>query len=246
MLDTNMTSDSKSGAQVIPETTYTPSPASPSESGTWVDTDSIYTPTHTTDSEVPPRAYASSSPPPALPPRRRPFSVLSTTTSTSTSTSTIAASGTARAPEAPHAYMIRDLATGKALALRDGRLTLTHEAGESGGCGWCWRCTERDDDGGWLGFRESVSGRYLGRDGAGGMCARATRHRAWEALLLRPLRDGGYHILTCDWWKLRRVALAPDGEALVESRDKREAVRWEFIEVQQMGEGMGMGKECFS
>ncbi|KAI1639387.1 hypothetical protein F4809DRAFT_139896 [Biscogniauxia mediterranea] len=242
MLGTSMTSDSKSGAQVIPETTYTPSPASPSESGTWVDTDSVYTPTHTTDSEVSPRAYASSSPPPALPPRR-PFSVLSTaSTRTSTSTSTIAASGTACAPEAPHAYMIRDLATGKALALRDGRLTLTHEAGEAGG--WRWRCTERDDDG-WLGFRESVSGCYLGRDGAGGMCARATKHRAWEALLLRPLRDGGYHILTCDWWRLRRVALAPDGAALVESRDRGEALRWEFIEV-QMGEGEEMGKGCFS
>ncbi|KAI0602259.1 hypothetical protein F4775DRAFT_588487 [Biscogniauxia sp. FL1348] len=220
-----MTSESKSGAQVIPETAYTPSTAPPSESGTWVgDADSIYTPTHTTtDSEVP-RAYASS-PPPALPPRR-PISVTPSSSSTMAPTSAsamAAASGTASAPEAPRTYMIRDADTGRALALRDGALTLApaHEAGETGG--WRWRCAETDD--GWLGFYETVSGRYLGRDGRGGLCARAARQRAWEALLLRPLRRGGYHILTCDWWKLRRVAASAQGGALFETKDPAEGVR---------------------
>ncbi|RYP10127.1 hypothetical protein DL764_000837 [Monosporascus ibericus] len=134
--------------------------------------------------------------------------------------------GIGTVPDAGRTYMIRDLDSGKAITLVGGRLSLERDAGTKGG--WRWDCVERDD--GWLGFREAVSGKYLGRDGRGGFRAEAHQFDSWESLVLRPLREGGYHILAIHWWTLRRMGIANGGN-LVECASKGGAARWEFVEV---------------
>ncbi|KAI1183067.1 hypothetical protein F5B17DRAFT_417607 [Nemania serpens] len=132
---------------------------------------------------------------------------------------------------APHkAYMIRNRDTGGAITMEEGLLTLKPPAGTRGG--WHWHCVERA--GGWLGFREAVLGKYLGRDDKGGFQAKFKHFIEWESFCLRPLEEGGYHMLVlrvvdnspC----LRRVGVS-DGGKLVEVKDAAEAARWDFVQV---------------
>ncbi|KAI1499765.1 hypothetical protein F5X99DRAFT_388546 [Biscogniauxia marginata] len=134
--------------------------------------------------------------------------------------------GVGSAPEPPGVYMIRDMDSGRALVLEDSRLTLQRDVGTNGG--WRWHCVEKHD--GWLGFREAVSGNYLGRDGRGGFYAKASKFDSWEAFVLRPQKAGGYHLMGIDWWTLKRMGVGGN-DGLVEVQTPREAVRWEFIEV---------------
>ena len=62
-------------------------------------------------------------------------------------------------------YMIRNRATDCILAREHGHLALK-EAADLATCGWRWACVEHHE--GWLGFRETSSGVYLGRDNQGG------------------------------------------------------------------------------
>ncbi|RYP46424.1 hypothetical protein DL769_011397 [Monosporascus sp. CRB-8-3] len=129
-------------------------------------------------------------------------------------------------PEAGGTYMIRDLDSGRAITLVAGRVSLERDASRNGG--WRWHCVEKDD--GWLGFRETVSGKYLGRDGSGGFRVKADRFDFWESLVLRPIKEGGYHIMAMHWWTFRRMGIAKEGN-LVECASRDGAARWEFIEV---------------
>lgn len=99
--------------------------------------------------------------------------------------------------------MIRDIDSGRALTLKAGRLTLKREAGTNGG--WRWECVEDAD--GWLGFREVVSYRYLGRDNKGGFYAEAAKFHAWERFCLRPLKAGGYYLMAVRWQTCRRMGI---------------------------------------
>ncbi|KAI1761313.1 hypothetical protein GGR53DRAFT_506130 [Hypoxylon sp. FL1150] len=134
--------------------------------------------------------------------------------------------GVGTAPEAGGTYMIRDLDSGQALTLEGGRLTLKQDAGTNGG--WRWECVEKHD--GWLGFREAVSHRYLGRDNKGGFYANASKFAPWETFVLRPLKNGGYNLMAIHWWTFRRIGISSSGK-FIEVGTESKAVRWEFIEV---------------
>ncbi|KAI0376048.1 hypothetical protein F5Y04DRAFT_226064 [Hypomontagnella monticulosa] len=135
--------------------------------------------------------------------------------------------GIGTAPEAKGTYMIRHIDSGRALTLEGGRLTLKQDAGTNGG--WRWECVENDD--GWLGFREAVSHRYLGRNNKGGFYAEASKFDRWENFCLRPVKSGGYHLMGISWWTFRRMGIVRDSEKLIEVSNASEAARWEFIEV---------------
>ncbi|KAF2964421.1 hypothetical protein GQX73_g9142 [Xylaria multiplex] len=146
--------------------------------------------------------------------------------------------GVGSVPEAEGIYMIRDLDSGRAITLDDGRLTLKSELGTRGG--WQWRCKERPD--GWIGFRDVIHGKYLGRDNKGGFYVRADKMDSWEWFVLRPREAGGYNLLVKNWSRLVAMAIADDeispnivkGETLptlVEAGTAEEAARWEFIKV---------------
>ncbi|KAI0534899.1 hypothetical protein GGR58DRAFT_504857 [Xylaria digitata] len=125
-------------------------------------------------------------------------------------------------------YMIRDLDSGRVITLEGGLLTLKLVGGTSGG--WHWHCVERD--GGWLGFQEAVSGNYLGRNGKGGFHAKFQHFLSWESFCLRPLEEGGYHLLTAiNQSTFRRMGTVGDGGKLIEVTTAVEGTRWEFVKV---------------
>ncbi|KAF3067034.1 hypothetical protein GL218_08811 [Daldinia childiae] len=176
-----------------------------SETSSLSGTTGVYTPTHTTSP-----ADLASIPLPA------PFST---------------DGGIGSAPEAGGTYMIRHLDTGKALSLSGGELVLQADTGIDGG--WRWHCSESHD--GWLSFRETVSGVYLGRDGWGGFQAKARNPDGWEKLLIRPREAGGCNIFAMDWWKLMAMSTRGTDGKLFETNTVTEASRWEFVRVSEFG-----------
>ncbi|GAP89900.1 putative actin cross-linking [Rosellinia necatrix] len=150
-------------------------------------------------------------------------------------------------PERGGVYVVREIDTGRVLALVDGRLTLISDAagaGAGGGRGgWEWHYEETDA--GWAGLRNAVSGTYLGHDNKGGYVARAARMRDWEAFVVRPRRQGGYSLAVKHWDRFKPMgvaaAAAADADAgsdsdkaaprLVDAPGFEAATRWEFVEV---------------
>ncbi|KAI1346808.1 hypothetical protein F5Y01DRAFT_296960 [Xylaria sp. FL0043] len=183
-------------------------PSEPASSTTFSDKNAADTPTHSTKFES---------------------TIHERTTSSSSMSFTI--NGMCEVPEHGCVYMIRDVDSEKAITLVEGRLTLTLATGNTRG-GWQWICEELDH--GWIGFREVVSGRLLGRDNKGGFYVQATRLRDWESFVLRPREVGGYNLQVRYGDRLRAMAIADDGEAakLVEISTAKEAARWEFVRVE--------------
>jgi hypothetical protein len=126
--------------------------------------------------------------------------------------------------------MIREVESGKAITLVNGRLTLVRDAGTRGG--WQWHCEEQDD--GWLGFRDAVSGKYLGHDNRDGFRVQASKHLSWESFILRPREAGGYNLLVKDGNRLRAMAVTDADKMsprLLLASNAKEGARWEFVEV---------------
>jgi hypothetical protein len=129
-------------------------------------------------------------------------------------------------------YVIRHRTSDKVLAREYGCLVLK-EAGELATCGWYWACFEHSE--GWLGFRETISGFYLGRYNKGGFGATASKHNGWEFFDARKHPDGGYQLLSIHWKCRMRMAADMETQRVVEiagSGDEcDEATLWNFVEV---------------
>ncbi|KAI1426494.1 hypothetical protein F5Y12DRAFT_742403 [Xylaria sp. FL1777] len=139
--------------------------------------------------------------------------------------------GISEVPEPGGLYMIRDLDSGKAITLVEGHVTLVLDAGTRGG--WQWKCEELRE--GWIGFRNVVSGKYLGRDNKGRFVALFDKFHGWESFVLRPREAGGYNLLGKDGYVLRAMAII-DAEStsptLAETRAAKNGARWEFVKVE--------------
>ncbi|KAI1428977.1 hypothetical protein F5Y12DRAFT_586205 [Xylaria sp. FL1777] len=137
--------------------------------------------------------------------------------------------GVTSVPEREKTYMIRDMKSGGAVTLVDGRVTLELDAGTKGG--WHWRCEEHPS--GWIGFRNAVSASYLGRDNKGGFIAKAEYLKDWEMFVLRPRDPRGYNLLVKYGHTLKPMGISNDETKpkLVEVPTFDEAARWEFVEV---------------
>ncbi|KAI1826359.1 hypothetical protein F4861DRAFT_546287 [Xylaria intraflava] len=132
-------------------------------------------------------------------------------------------------PEPGGTYMIRHMDSGKALRLINGSLTLSLIKDTGGG--WHWHCEELPN--GWIGFREAVSGKYLGHDNNGGYRATAGKMGRWESFVLRPRDRGGINLWVSHWYGLKAVAIAEPEKSgrLVDAAGSAEAARWVFIRV---------------
>ncbi|KAI1735111.1 hypothetical protein F4680DRAFT_453202 [Xylaria scruposa] len=133
-------------------------------------------------------------------------------------------------PEPGNTYKIVEVDSERTIALVRGRLTLVSDAGTRGG--WQWDCEEHPD--GWIGFRDAVSGRYLGHDNKGGYIAQAGKLDAWESFVLRPRAAGGYNLYMKFGHKLKLMGVSEnDGPTpkLVDAKSFEEAARWEFYKV---------------
>jgi hypothetical protein len=131
-------------------------------------------------------------------------------------------------PEPGYKYMIRDTATKKVITLVDGCLTLVRDPGP--GVGSHWHCEEQN--GGWVGFREGASGKYLGQNNSGGFAVTATKMQSWEWFVLRPRAAGGYNLYVKGWSELKAMGISNAQSfrpELVIAANAKAAARWEFI-----------------
>ncbi|KAI1192817.1 hypothetical protein F5X97DRAFT_316199 [Nemania serpens] len=139
----------------------------------------------------------------------------------------------ASAPPSPgRTYMIRHLASDKAISLKGGRLSLEIYDARAG---HYWKCVELH---GWLKFSEVVSGNYLARDNNGGFHAGAGYYpsagfpQLTGAFVVVPgHEDGGYYLRSPDSSVLGWVGITDDGKSLVYVASAAKAALWDFLEV---------------
>lgn len=129
-------------------------------------------------------------------------------------------------------FIIRSASSGKVLTLVDGKIILA-SAGSRGSIHW--KCVEQK---GWLGFRNTISGRFLGHNKNGRLCCVADRQQGWENFCVRMTPDGGFLLLMTHFEKLWKVGLktveGTGEEKLVKmnSADAEEGkVEWVFVKV---------------
>lgn len=101
----------------------------------------------------------------------------------------------------PRTFLIKAVTSSQMITLRDGRIVLA----QSDGRGSHWKCIEA---GGWLGFRNAVSGAFLGRDNCLVLCCWARWHKGWDQFRVREKRERMGSLLLMDpWWSLRHIGL---------------------------------------
>lgn len=132
-------------------------------------------------------------------------------------------------PEPNHVYMMREVRLDKVLTVSEGELALKEHADTRGG--WQWHCEELPN--GWMGFRDAVSGRYLGHDNRGGYIVQAKKLLDWESFVIRHRKGGGYNLFVKYGHKLKPMGLAVrDGKwKLVDAPTPEKIGMWAFIEV---------------
>ena len=126
-------------------------------------------------------------------------------------------------------FIIRSITTGHVLTLLDGRVTLTAPGGRGS---IHWQCVETK---GWLGFRNTVSGRFLGHDDKGRLKCSAGKQLGWENFCVRVRPDGGCVLLMTHWERLWCVDVREDGGGthLCKVGDGVEkGASWEFVKVE--------------
>ncbi|QPH06298.1 hypothetical protein C2857_004677 [Epichloe festucae Fl1] len=136
-------------------------------------------------------------------------------------------------PQDGERFIVVERSTGKALAVVNGKLELQACDG-TGTFGsqwhWHWDCSLKN---GWLGFRNRVTGRYLGyesnkRNPTGEISNEAIEHGAFERLHASRSSDGS-HILYAPYHdELRRIKSGVTGEFFL---GKIGGIEWEFIKV---------------
>ncbi|KAM0417127.1 hypothetical protein ACHAPT_012834 [Fusarium lateritium] len=119
-------------------------------------------------------------------------------------------------------FIIRHRDTGKVITLVDGELRLCEGLSARGG--FHWHCVEKDR---WLGFRNCVSGTYIGHNERKKFIARVPHHKAHEYFTPRPHPQGGYELLMRHNHELWSMAVGEDGNSLVET--KGEGALWDFL-----------------
>lgn len=126
-------------------------------------------------------------------------------------------------------YIIRDPKSGLAIALKEGTLGLFPDVYYRGS-GGRWRCVENDRL--WLGFKNAVSGAYIGHNNRGGFVAEAKSHDGWEWFCARQHPYGGYVLLVKHWSGFLPMKIGgKDNKELVVDAEREGGTAWEFIRV---------------
>jgi hypothetical protein len=124
-------------------------------------------------------------------------------------------------------FLIRSISSGHVITLRDGQVVLAPPGGRGS---IHWACVETK---GWLGFRNCVSGTFLGHDMQGRVCCSAKKHQGWENFCVRPTPEGGFVLLMTHFERLWYVGIVVDQgvEKLAKLGNRSDALIWEFTEV---------------
>jgi hypothetical protein len=126
-------------------------------------------------------------------------------------------------PTSGQTYMIRERELGRVVVISGGRLKLEDDTREREGARW--ECIE---NAGWFGFRNRVSGQYIGHDGSGTMRATASSHREWEYLTPRRHPDGGYVLLSLFYKELWMLGVDKQGRLV---RGPQGSTTWDFMRI---------------
>ena len=125
-------------------------------------------------------------------------------------------------------FIIRAISSGHVLTLLDGQIILTQPGGHGS---IHWVCVETK---GWLGFRNTISGKFLGHDNRGRLCCSADRHQGWEYFCVRMRPEGGCVLLMTHSGSLWHVGIRVEQgvEKLAKIGDGgTDGMDWEFIRV---------------
>jgi hypothetical protein len=126
-------------------------------------------------------------------------------------------------------FIIRDMSSGNVLTLLDGQVVLSPLGGRGS---IHWRCV---DNKGWIGFQNTISGKYLGHSFWGWLVCDAWQPQGYERFCVRLLPLGGFTLMMTHWDKLWRVGLARNqhGEMKLAKVENGHAdgVAWEFTKV---------------
>jgi len=132
------------------------------------------------------------------------------------------------APWPGSTFIIRSAESGRVLTLLDGQLILA-SPGTRGSIHW--ECIQTN---GWIGFKNTVSGRFLGHDKVGRLRCISSAHEWWEYFCPRSTPDGGYVLMMTNYSKLWHVGSRVDDGKLVLakiSEKSEDAMIWEFTKV---------------
>ncbi|KAL9094796.1 MAG: hypothetical protein Q9163_006539 [Psora crenata] len=125
-------------------------------------------------------------------------------------------------------FIIRSVSSGDVIMLLDGQIVLT-QPGVRGSTHWA--CVETK---GWLGFRNIVSGKFLGHDAKGRLHCSAERHQGWEYFCVRMRPEGGCVLLMTHYERLWHVGIKVEQgvEKLAKIGDGgSDGIVWEFVKV---------------
>lgn len=116
--------------------------------------------------------------------------------------------------------IIRDKDTQLMLTLLGGRLEICPAEGARGGLEW--ECTEQH---GWLGFRNTISGTYIGFDRNCGFTASSYDESSGKWIARRH-PEGGYLLMVKDRETFRQMILNPEHKLIWGAKNE---TRWEFV-----------------
>lgn len=125
-------------------------------------------------------------------------------------------------------FIIRSVSSRHMLTLLDGQVVLTQPDGLGSNHSACVETK------GWLGFRNSVSGKFLGHNRKGWLCCSADQHQEWEKFCVRVRPEGGYVLLMTHWERLWHVGTKVEQgvEKLAKVGDGGSGgIVWEFAKV---------------
>ncbi|KAG8531237.1 uncharacterized protein KY384_004595 [Bacidia gigantensis] len=132
-------------------------------------------------------------------------------------------------------FIIRSISSGHVITLLNGKVILAAPGGRGS---IHWKCEESE---GWLGFRNTTSGKLLGHDVNGNLHCSANKLDGWEFFQTRMNPDGGCILLLTHRWhafdtrvKLWHVGSKKEGgtEKLAKvAEGGTGGITWDFIKI---------------
>lgn len=125
--------------------------------------------------------------------------------------------------------IIRSISCGNVITLLDGHIVLA-PLGSRGSI--YWTCVESQ---GWVGFRNTVSGKFLNHGEDGKLECSAKQDHGWRKFTITPVPKGGYIMQMLDWWDLRPIVRTVEKGLPKMGRTGNklsEGILWEFIKVE--------------
>lgn len=137
-------------------------------------------------------------------------------------------------------FIIRDPQSGLVITLKDGELGLAPANKESAfvncddGLGSHWRCIENKER--WLGFKNAVSGEFIGHDNKKNenwrFIAKVKAHNYWEFFCVRQHPGGGHELLVKHNNGFRAMQVGGNhNRELMVAREGHGGIAWEFLKV---------------